>query len=281
MSGTARRPAEPQRERRTGSDLGARIAWALPAIVFAYVIVTQGGAVMAGGLILLGVVALNELYSLMRRARPIDLAGFLGMASLVLLATYADRTDVLMGLVATFPVVFLLALVRPRLDNVAWGIAATIFGVVWIGLPLAHAVFLRELDHGDGLLIDVLVATFLGDTAAYLVGRELGRNPLAPDISPNKSVEGLFGGIAGATIAFWAAGLYQDWLSGVDALVIGFLVAITAPVGDLFESLLKRDLDVKDTGRVFGPHGGVLDRLDAVFFTVVVGFYAAMALGYG
>jgi phosphatidate cytidylyltransferase len=263
------------------SDLGARIAWALPAIVFAYVIVTQGGAILAGGLILLGVVALNELYSLMRRARPIDLAGYLGMAALVLLATYADREDVLMGLVGTFPVVFLLALVRPRLDNVAWGIAATVFGVVWIGLPLAHAVFLRELDHGDGLLIDVLVATFLGDTAAYLVGRELGRNPLAPDISPNKSVEGLAGGIVGGTIAFWAAGLYQDWLTGVDALVLGFLVAMTAPVGDLFESLLKRDLDVKDTGKVFGPHGGVLDRLDAVFFTVVVGFYAALALGYG
>jgi len=170
---------------------------------------------------------------------------------------------------------------RARLDNVSWGIAATIFGIAWIGLPFAHAVFLRELPHGDGLLIDVLVATFIGDTGAYLMGRAWGRHKLAPDISPNKTVEGLAGGILAATVAFWAAGLYQDWLSGPDALLLGFLVAITAPVGDLFESLIKRDLEVKDTGSLFGVHGGVLDRLDAVFFTVVVAFYAAVALGYG
>ncbi|MGH2805011.1 MAG: phosphatidate cytidylyltransferase, partial [Thermoleophilaceae bacterium] len=74
---------------------------------------------------------------------------------------------------------------------------------------------------------------------------------------------------------------YQDWLTGWDALLLGFLVALAAPVGDLFESLIKRDLEVKDTGRFFGPHGGVLDRLDAVFFTVPVAYYAAVALGYG
>ena len=88
-------------------------------------------------------------------------------------------------------------------------------------------------------------------------------------------------GILGGTLAFWCAGLYQDWLSGEDALLIGFLVAIVAPMGDLFESLIKRDLAVKDTGRLFGPHGGVLDRLDAVLFTIVVAYYAAVGLGYG
>jgi phosphatidate cytidylyltransferase len=263
------------------SDLRARIVVAIPAVAFAIFIVVSGGEVFAGGLILLGCIALNELYSLLRRARPIDLAGYVALIAMVLLALYEERADVLIALVGAFPVVFLLALARERLDNVAWGISATMFGVVWIGLPLAHAMFLRELPHGDGLLIDVLVATFIGDTGAYLVGRTWGRRKLAPDISPNKTVEGLAGGILVATLAFWAAGLYQDWLSGPDALLIGFLVAITAPVGDLFESLLKRDLAVKDTGRLFGVHGGVLDRLDAVFFTVVVGYYAAVALGYG
>jgi phosphatidate cytidylyltransferase len=91
----------------------------------------------------------------------------------------------------------------------------------------------------------------------------------------------MIAGILGGTAAFWFAGLYQDWLTGPDALLIGFLVALTAPVGDLFESLIKRDLEVKDTGRVFGPHGGVLDRLDAALFTIVVGYYASVALGYG
>ena len=263
------------------SDLRARILVAIPAAAFAIFIVVSGGEVFAGGLILLAVIALNELYTLMRRARPIDLAGYLTVAAMILLAQYEQRADVLIALVASLPLVFLLALARARLDNVAWGIAATVFGIVWIGLPFAHAVFLRELPHGDGLLIDVLVATFIGDTGAYLVGRTWGRHKLAPDISPNKTVEGLVGGLLAGTLAFWAAGLYQDWLSGPDALLLGFLVAITAPVGDLFESLIKRDLEVKDTGSLFGVHGGVLDRLDAVFFTVVVGFYASVALGYG
>jgi phosphatidate cytidylyltransferase len=91
-------------------------------------------------------------------------------------------------------------------------------------------------------------------------------------------VEGLLGGIVVGTLAFWAAGLYQDWLNGIDALIIGACVAVAAPIGDLFESLIKRDNQVKDTGRVFGAHGGVLDRLDAVFFTIVTAYYVALAV---
>jgi phosphatidate cytidylyltransferase len=254
---------------------------AVPAIAFAYFIVINGGLVFALGVILLGSVALHELYSMMRRARPIDLAGYLSLAAVILLALYEDRADVLMALAAAFPLVFLLALTRARLDHLAWGIAATLFGLVWVGLPLAHAVFLRELPHGDGLMIDLLVGTFIGDTAAYAGGRLWGRRPLAPDLSPNKTVEGLVAGIVGGTAAFWCAGLYQDWLSGTDALLLGFLVSLAAPLGDLFESAVKRDLQVKDAGRFFGAHGGVLDRLDAVFFSVVVAFYASVALGYG
>jgi phosphatidate cytidylyltransferase len=163
---------------------------------------------------------------------------------------------------------------------VSWAIAVIYLGVIWIGLAMVHAVWLRELPHGDGLVIDVLVATFLGDTFAYFGGRWYGRTPLAPLISPNKTLEGLVAGVAGATLAFWAAGLYQDWLTGPHALLIGALVAISAPVGDLFESMIKRDLEVKDTGKLFGAHGGVLDRLDAVLFTVPVAYYAAVGLGY-
>ena len=271
--------AERDSESPRRSDLAGRILVAIPAGIFAIPIVAKGGAILAAGLVVLGVLALSELYGLMRRARPVDLAGFLAVSAMVILATYAHRESVLIALAATFPLVFLLALVRERLDDLAWGVAATVFGVAWVGIPLAHAVFIRELPDGAGLLVDVLVGTFLGDTAAYLGGRYFGRTPLAPDISPNKTVEGLVAGVLGGTLAFWAAGLYQDWLSGADALIIGVLVALTAPLGDLFESALKRDLQVKDTGTIFGPHGGVLDRLDAVFFTVVVAYYAILALG--
>ena len=159
--------------------------------------------------------------------------------------------------------------------------AITVLGIAWIGLPFAHAVLLRELPvHGGALVIDVLVGTFLTDTAAYAGGRLFGRRPLAPGLSPNKTLEGLAFGFVGGTLGFWFAGLYQDWLSGVDALIMGMCVAALAPVGDLFESMVKRDLRIKDTGRVFGPHGGLLDRLDALLFTVVAGYYLAVALVY-
>jgi phosphatidate cytidylyltransferase len=263
------------------SDLASRVAIAIPAILFAILIVGEGGEVFALGIFALGVVALGELYGLMGRVRPASLAGFITLAALIAAALYGEPKHVLLVLVAAFPLTFALALLRPRRENVSWAIAATFFGVLWIGLAMVHAVLLRELDHGDGLVVDVLVGTFLGDTAAYFGGRLYGRRPLAPGISPNKTVEGLIAGVVGGTMAFWFAGLYQDWLTGLDALLIGFLVAIAAPVGDLFESLVKRDLEVKDTGRLFGPHGGVLDRLDAAIFTIVVGYYVAVGLGYG
>jgi phosphatidate cytidylyltransferase len=273
-----------------GSDLAARVVVALILIPIAIVLVWQGGEVFALGLVVLGVIALGELYTLMERVRPPALAGFLTLTALLAAALYGEPRHVIMVLVAAFPVTFLLALARPRRANVSWAIAVTMFGVLWIGLAMVHAIWLRKLSieqdgktiaTGMGLVFDVLIATFVGDTFAYFVGRAYGRVQFAPLISPNKTIEGLLGGVVGRTLAFWCAGLYQDWLTGWDALLIGFLVAITAPLGDLFESLIKRDLQVKDTGKLFGAHGGVLDRLDAVLFTIVVGYYAAVGLGYG
>jgi phosphatidate cytidylyltransferase len=265
---------------RRGSDLGPRVLIAIPAIAYAIFIVAQGGAVFAVGIYVLGVIALGELYTLMGRVQPAALAGFLTLAGMIAAALYGEPRHVLMVLAAAFPVTFFLALFRPRREHVAWAIAATLFGALWIGLAMVYAVLLRETPHGDGLVIDVLVATFVGDTFAYFGGRFYGRTAIAPLISPNKTLEGLVAGIVGGTAAFWFAGLYQDWLTGPHALLMGVLVAIAAPVGDLFESLIKRDLEVKDTGRFFGPHGGVLDRLDALFFTIVVGYFAALGLGY-
>jgi phosphatidate cytidylyltransferase len=268
-------------ERGPGSDLAPRVIVAIPAIIFALIIVHQGGEIWTVGIFALGVVAMGELYTLMGRVRPPALAGFLTLAAMLAAALYGEPRHVIMVLAASFPVTFFLAVMRPRREHVSWAIAVTYLGILWIGLAMVHAVWLRELPHGDGLVIDVLVATFVGDTAAYFGGRLYGRTPLAPLISPNKTLEGLVAGFLGGTAAFWVAGLYQDWMTGPDALLIGALVALIAPIGDLFESMVKRDLEVKDTGKLFGAHGGVLDRLDAVLFTVPVAYYAAVGLGYG
>jgi len=264
------------RRRNQRSDLGARVVAAIPGIVFAIVIVAQGGIVFTLGLIALGLVCLHELYDMFANAHPVKLAGFAALGGLLLAANYGDQYQVLLVLVASVPLIFLLALLQPRAG--APGISVTLLGVVWVGLALAHAVLLRGLPHGGGIVVDVLVGTFIGDTGAYIGGRMFGATPLAPSISPNKTVEGLGIGFLFGTFSVWFAGFYQDWLSGPNALLLGVAVALAAPVGDLFESYLKRHAGTKDTGRFFGAHGGALDRLDAVFFTAVTGYYVWHAM---
>ena len=180
---------------------------------------------------------------------------------------------------ATVPLCLAAALATRERDGVTRGIAITVLGVTWIGLSLGHGILLRELPHGTALVIDVLLATFLGDTASHLVGTAIGRTKLAPRISPSKTVEGLAAGVlVGTAAVLVAALLFQDWLQPWQAVVIGLAASVAAPAGDLFESLLKRDLGVKDTGRFFGAHGGVLDRIDAVLFAAVAGYYASLAV---
>lgn len=157
------------------------------------------------------------------------------------------------------------------------GSAALLAGV-WVGLPLALAVALRESDHGGALVLDVMLAVFVGDTAAHLLGSAFGRRPLAARISPRKTVEGLLAGITAGTVAVLVASFFQPWLTTREALVLGLAVSVAAPLGDLFESAAKRQAGVKDSGRMLGAHGGVLDRLDAVLFGVVAGYAVALVV---
>jgi phosphatidate cytidylyltransferase len=261
------------------SDTGARLLAAIPAVAFALFIVISGGWWFTVGVIALAVIAVGELFGMYGRARPVRLAGMLGVIGLALAAHLGDERQVLLATVALFPVLFLIAMGQPGGRPVLTArMALTLFGVYWIGLAIAHAILLRELPHGDGIIIDILVGTFLGDTGAYFGGRMLGRRKLAPSISPNKTVEGLVIGMLVAVLATWCAGLYQDWLGGVDALLLGVAVALAAPLGDLFESQVKRDAGTKDAGTLFGAHGGALDRLDAALFSLVAGYYVWLAM---
>ena len=261
----ASRRQPPRRRRSGGSDLGSRILVAIPAIAFAITIIYFGGATFALGALALGLVMIHELFTMFERLRPVRLAGFLGVSGMVAGAALGDERDLLLAMVAFLPVLYFLTVASPIRERISLSMAATTFGVYWIGLGLAHAVLLRGLDHGGALVFMVLLGTFVGDTGAYLGGRAFGTRRLAPRVSPNKTWEGLGIGMVVCIGAVWYASRTYDghWIAGIDGLLLGVAVAFAAPLGDLFESLIKRDVGTKDTGGLFGVHGGALDRLDA------------------
>jgi phosphatidate cytidylyltransferase len=167
-------------------------------------------------------------------------------------------------------------------ESAVVSIAITVTGAVYVGYGIAFLVLLRGLSgpgrFGFNLLLAVLLDTWAGDIFAYFGGRAFGRRRLAPAISPNKTVEGLLCGMVAGTAAGWLT-LYGQGLTNVQALAVALAVAIAAPLGDLFESYLKRDLGVKDSGSLLGGHGGVLDRIDALLFAGAAAYFVVAALG--
>lgn len=278
-------PAVP-RIRKERSEFKARVIVAIPALAAAIGLIIAGGWVFTAAALILGLLCCHELFRLYEPYHPIKLAGFLALIALAVVAQLSTHTkgggrhQILLVLLLFIPVLFLFSAILPRdrKEPITLGFGITTLAVVWIGMGIAHAILLRELPHGGAILANILIATFVGDTAAYLGGKAIGRHRLAPTISPNKTIEGTVLGIVAAIAAAWAAGLYEDWLSHGHAILIGVVAGLLAPLGDLFESQVKRDVKVKDTGSIFGAHGGALDRLDAVLFTVVGGYYVWLAL---
>jgi phosphatidate cytidylyltransferase len=267
--GAARQPRGP----RARSDLVARVLVAVPAAVVAIAFVNLGGLAWALFMTVLALVCLHELYRMLPRWRPAPIVGFASAVAMIIAAHFGTERDVLEIAVATLPVAFLAVIASGRGGTATVSIAGTMLGVWWIGVAFAHAVLLREVQHGGAILIDVMVGTFLADTGAYLGGRMFGRRPLAPEISPKKTVEGLICGMFVAILSVFVAGLYETWMTQGDSLLLGVAIAVLGPIGDLFESLVKRDAGAKDSGTLLGAHGGVLDRFDAIIFTVVAAYY--------
>ena len=272
-----RRDPPPKKPRRR-SDLLSRVLVAIPLAIATLIFIGLGGVAFQLFIIVAGLITMHEGYRLLGAWRPVSAVGFAALVGMVLVARSGGRGGVLEVAMAAVPVALVIVLLREQARPTV-AIGGTLLGIYWIGLPFGHVELLRELPHGNSVLIDVLVGTFVGDTAAYAGGRLFGRHRLAPKVSPGKTVEGLVCGMLGAVLAVFIAGLYQTWLTQGDALLLGVGVAVMGPLGDLFESLVKRDAGVKDAGTLFGAHGGALDRLDAALFTVVVGYYIWLAVG--
>jgi phosphatidate cytidylyltransferase len=242
-----------------------------------------GGWWLFGLVTVAAFVGVHEFVSTARPLRPLAPAVYGG----VLLALVGARSGgvawLLAGFLATFALGFVFhALGSTRAPTTA-ALGSTILGSAWIGLGLGFVLLLREM-HTEGRLIafTVVLSVFAADTLAYLTGRLVGHHRLAPRLSPKKTWEGLAGGVAAAVFVSFIA-LYDTrdhYLSVWQAIVLGLVVVTAALAGDLFESALKRDLEVKDTGSLLGGHGGVLDRVDALLFAGPAAYFVIVSFGY-
>jgi phosphatidate cytidylyltransferase len=272
----------PRRERgaRAGRNLPVAI---VTALLLAGVLITT--LVLSRPLFvafLLGIVtlALLELLAVLRAratrpARPVVLA----MGALLVVGAYLEGPAALsFGLLATILASFGWYLVDRGRTEVTRNVAATVFAVVYVPFMAAHlSLVVGRADHYVGAMIGYAALVVIYDTAAYATGATLGRRPIAPQVSPNKSWEGAIG----ASIACLAAGalllpLWEPWTLA-SGLVLAGATCVVAPLGDLSESMLKRDLAVKDMGSILPGHGGVLDRVDALLFMAPVLYYVLAA----
>lgn len=210
--------------------------------------------------------------------RVVGLLAALSGGVLPLLAAYPDSVRLLCamaGLVILFGVVLLFTI--RDIKGSAGETAFLFMGFLYVPLLLSHLVLLRGIpEHGIHWIFLLMVIVMAGDTCAYYVGSTMGRRKLYPVVSPNKSVEGAIGGVAGSVVgAFIARATFFPALTAVDCLATALLLGLLGQLGDLFESLLKRSFGVKDSGAVIPGHGGVLDRLDSILFAAPAAYYYA------
>ena len=260
------------------SNFLSRILVTVVGVPIVLYLVYLGGWWLFGLAAFAAIVALHEFYVMARSLRPLVLAGYAGALAALLGAQLGGAEWMLGGFMLTLLLAFLLYGIAETRQTATVTMSTTIFGVAWIALGLGHLLLLRDVpEHGRLAVFTVLIAVFADDTTAYLIGRLVGRHKLAPSLSPGKTWEGFVAGtVAAIAVAFFA--LYeQDFLTIPESIGLGAAVALAGAAGDLFESALKRDLNVKDSGQLLGGHGGMLDRIDSLLFAAVAAYYVVIA----
>jgi phosphatidate cytidylyltransferase len=266
-------------------SLGLRIASGVLFVPLLILLARAGGLAFAGFVAFEVALGLAEFYRMMRGKglHPYPLLGLLCGLGVVWKALHPHQSQSDLLLTGAVLVTLGLGLRRPELKGRIEGMAVTLFGVLYVGWLSAHLVLLRELPwrvgqvrYADGAAY-VLLAFFLTwscDTGAYAIGRLFGRTRPWSRISPRKSLEGSAGGMAASiAAAFVARAWFAPFLSVVDAVVLGLGVGVFAQVGDLVESMVKRDSGHGDSSDLIPGHGGVLDRFDSLYFAAPLVFY--------
>lgn len=289
------------------SDLAQRLGTALVLIPFVLWAIVHGGLLYVAIVIGIGLLAQHEFYGLIedKGARPIRGVGLAFGAAVILVAHIGNEYHAMLLMTASVLSLMVAQLGKNEITEAMASISGTFFGVFYVAWLLSHAVLLRKIDEaaashqdpaflvtihltpesGIFFMIFTLVTIVGNDAGAYFAGRAWGRRKLAPMISPNKSIEGALGGVIFGVICGLGTKLVFDtfWtdlsasLPWSVALLFGILLCVVGIIGDLVESLLKRDAEVKDTGALLPGMGGVLDRIDAPLLGLPTMYYLMLA----
>lgn len=263
------------------SSLVSRLVVAVVLLPVVIGVVYLGGWWLWALALVGGLIALHELYVMAKELRPLVLAGYIGFVLSLLGLELGGFEWGAAGVLSTLVVSFVLYGLSDVRTSATTMFGVTLLGVVWIGGGIGGLLLVRDTPaHGFWALIAVMFTIFASDTAAYFVGRSLGRHRMSPAISPAKTWEGLAGGLAAAVLTSFLV-LYKDrddFLNIPEMLLFGAVVGVAGVLGDLFESAVKRDLQVKDSGRLLGGHGGMLDRLDALLWAGPAAYFTIVAV---
>ena len=268
-------PEEPARGKGFGSELATRVVTGLAMAAGGLLVLNSGpgpASVLVSIIVALGVI---ELCGALRTQgyRPAGLVALLGSVGLVLSAYHVGESAFAAVAALVVPLTLLWYLAGVSRARPAPGVASTLLVFGYVGVMGGFAGLILAQPDGIGLLLGVVLCCVGYDIGGYLAGKRFGRRHIAPSISPNKTAEGLLAGmVSSVVIGFILVGSISPW-GRFDALALGVVVAVLAPVGDLCESLIKRDLGVKDLGGLLPGHGGVLDRFDAMLFALPAVYY--------
>src|SRR5215204_5771922 len=213
---------------------------------------------------------------LSRALEPLPFVAALGAGAVpILLAIPYGPTGILAGALLGLPWALLWFAGRPETRTLR-AVLAVLLMSLWVGAPLAHLGLFPRSRYGVVLILIAVVGPWLSDTGAYFAGRFFGRSLLFPTLSPNKTVEGSVGGLLLTVLIVTPVALQMLDFTAAKALVMGAGVSVSSQGGDLFESSLKRILDVKDLGNFLPGHGGILDRVDSLLFTAPAVYYISL-----
>jgi len=270
----------------------SRILTVLFGLPLVFILIYLGGVWFLGFVLIVILLAQLELLKILEMRNYGVKSGLIIFVSILLgVAAFFGYFYLSLMFAIGVIMILLLQLMKGEMDDIILKVSAAVFGITYIGWLLSHAILLRNIDNNPDIkmfaekfqglgeagffyAIFVVACTFVNDIGAYYTGKWKGKEKLLPGISPGKTVEGTIGGIVCAIVAGVIVNIiFSSPLSYLWVMALGFVVSLTAICGDLVESMIKRSVGIKDSGRILPGHGGFLDRFDSLIFVFPVSYY--------